>query len=323
MKNIIYTILCLLFFGCSSSYTGELIFIEPSVGDNFTYPYFLFIPKHTGENEEVYLVIEPNNSGFADDDLKKHIDKAGRIATHDFYPGNYIAQKLNYPLLVPVFPRPMSEWKIYTHALDRDVMLQKDNPMERLDLQLNAMFADAQSRLKNKNIKAHKQFILTGFSASGTFANRFAVLHPDKVFAVAAGGLNGLLMLPMDSLNNEILQYPVGTRDIEELTNRTFQEKLFINTPQFYFMGELDDNDAVPFEDAFSQNEREQIYRLLGTQMQPERWNNCIHIYDSLNVNATIKTYDETGHEHPEKIKKELIEFVYKNIKEKKLQHAL
>ena len=88
-------------------------------------------------------------------------------------------------------------------------MLQRDNPLERIDEQLINMFKDAQSKLEKKAIKTHNRFLLTGFSASGTFANRFTIIHPDRVFAVAAGGLNGLLMLPVDSLDIES-DLPVG-----------------------------------------------------------------------------------------------------------------
>ena len=98
-----------------------------------SYSYFLFIPNGVSEHDTNYLIIEPNNSGFADDNLHKHKEKAKRIATIDYYLGNWIARKLTYPLIVPVFPRTESDWKIYTHALDRDVMLQKGNSLERLD----------------------------------------------------------------------------------------------------------------------------------------------------------------------------------------------
>lgn len=310
MRNLIFQlVISFLLVGCSKSYNGDLIFVEPGPEDNFEFPYFLFVPKNVIQNEKAFIVIEPNNSGFLDDDLQKHIDKAERTATNDFYLGSYVAQQLKYPILVPVFPRSKSSSQIYTHSLDRDVILQKGNKLERLDEQLLEMFADARSRLIRKNIQTQAQFLLTGFSASGTFANRFTLIHPDKVMAVAAGGVNGLLMLPLDTLNNEALNYPIGTRDLKAITNRDFAKELFLKTPQFYYMGKLDDNDAIPFSDAFDENEREQIYRLLGVQMQPERWSNCMRLYEEMNVNATFKWYEGIGHENPESIKNEITEF--------------
>lgn len=307
-----YIVVALLLTGCANSYHGELMFIEPEQEDEFQFPYFLFVPNQVAQNEKAFVIIEPNNTGFADDDLQKHIEKAERTASKDYYLGNYLAQHFKYPLLVPVFPRPKSDWNIYTHSLDRDVMLQKGTPLERLDNQLINMFKDAQKRLHTKNIQTQDQFWLTGFSASGSFANRFTALHPDQVFATAAGGVNGILILPTDSLNNEQLNYPVGTGDFKELTNKGFKKEVFLTTPQFYFMGQLDENDAVPYDDAYSINEREQIFRLLGKQMQPERWNNCIRIYEQLKVNATIRSYNQVGHEHPEAVKNEIIHFFSK-----------
>jgi hypothetical protein len=306
---IIYIAIIGLVTGCSNQKNGELIFIEPSGKDSFHFPYYLFIPDQVSAGQKLKMVIEPNNSGFVDDDLHKHIEKAERTASKDFYLGNYVAQKLKIPLIVPVFPRSKTDWKIYTHALDRDVMIKKNGPLERIDEQLLAMFQDARILLKEKNMITEDKFLLTGFSASGTFANRFALLHPDKIIAVAAGGLNGLLMLPGDTLDGEQINYPIGTNDLKEISDRDFQKDLFLNLPQFYFMGELDSNDAIPYDDAFDEIEREQIFRLLGRDMQPERWHRCETIYTKKNVNAVVKTYKNTGHEHPDFIKDEIVEF--------------
>jgi hypothetical protein len=308
-RNLIYLFVIGIMSGCYDTYTGELIFVEPDNSSSFNYPYYLYIPDGVSTEERIPVVIEPNNSGFADDDLEKHIEKAERIATRDFYLGNYVAISLNIPLVVPVFPRTKKDWKIYTHALDRDVMLVKEVETERIDLQLLAMHKDARLKLQERNIDTHEKFLMTGFSASGTFANRFALIHPDKVAAVAAGGVNGLLMLPLNSLDEADLIYPIGTCDFKELLNKEFQKELFIELPQFYFMGEADLNDAIPFEDAFSQYEREIIFGFLGEDMHTERWPKCMEIYKENNVNAIIKTFKGIGHEQPGSIKNEVVDF--------------
>jgi hypothetical protein len=74
-------------------------------------------------------------------------------------------------------------------------------------------------------------------------------------------------------------------------------------------MGELDDNDAILYSDAFDEPERQIIYELLGEEMQPQRWEASQLIYDSLEIDATIKTYEGIGHEHPENVKNEVVEF--------------
>jgi hypothetical protein len=311
MKKAIWLIVTLLSLqSClSESERGEIVLKEASPSKGFNYPYFLYIPEGASLEKKLVLIVEPNNSGFVDDDLDKHIEKAKRTATLDFYFGNYVAQKLKYPLLVPVFPRAESEWKIYTHALDRDVMLQKDNPLERIDLQLLAMVKDAENQLAQSGYTAHDKFFMIGFSASGSFTNRFTLIHPDKIQASAAGGVNGLLMLPTEEFDGKPLDYPLGTGDFQNLFRIPFDSISFSRTPQFYFMGELDQNDAIPYEDGYDINERKLVFELLGKEMQPTRWNSCMDIYKKKNVNARFKTYEGIGHEHPEKIKDEILEF--------------
>ncbi len=293
---------------------GELIFTEARPESGFNFPYFLFIPDKMSVQNEQVLIVEPNNSGFADNDLQKHIEKAQRTASREFYTGNYVARKLQYPLLVPVFPRTRTNWKIYTHAFDRDVARQKDSELERIDLQLLAMAEDAKNVLAEKGFRLNNKFLMTGFSASGTFVNRFTAIHPEKVMATAAGGINGLLILPLEKLENELLNFPLGVNDFQDLFGKLFNAEAFKNTPQFLFMGELDDNDAIPYEDGYDLDERELVFKLLGEEMQPARWQKCKEIYGKENVNAIIKTFPGIGHEQPEVVKDEIVKFFKNHI---------
>ena len=47
-----------------------------------------------------------------------------------------------------------------------------------MDLQLLAMIDDVRARLKAVGLVTHEKALLTGFSASGTFTNRF-IVAPD------------------------------------------------------------------------------------------------------------------------------------------------
>lgn len=305
-----WLLLILLFLSVScENEKGRLIQIQANETTGFHFPYFLYIPEKMDTANSQFLIVEPNNSGFTSDDFDEHLEKAKRVASKDFYLGNFLARQLNYPLLVPVFPRPAENWHIYTHSLDRDAMNQRGNDLERMDLQLLGMVEDAQIRLKETGYSAQQQFLLTGFSASGTFANRFSMIHPERILAVAAGGLNGLLMLPTDSLHGHAMSYPLGTCDFADRFEKPFQLETFRQTPQFWFMGELDENDAIPYADGYDEDERNLIYETLGEQMQPERWTNCALQYEAHHIEATIKTYPGVGHEHPETVKQDLLKF--------------
>ncbi|MFD0977062.1 hypothetical protein [Salinimicrobium gaetbulicola] len=305
-----------LLLSCKKDIEGEVTLIEKNTSKGFNYPYYLFIPDDLSENPEKYLVVEPNNSGMVTDDFQEHIDRAKSNATNEYYLGNYTARQLGFPLLVPVFPREKSTSQMYTHSLDRDVMLQKGNELERVDMQLLAMVEDAKERLQQKGISVAPQFLMTGFSASGSFANRFTLIHPEKVKAVVAGGVNGILMLPFSEENEVELNYPVGTADFVKFFGKAFESEAFMNTPQFYFMGALDDNDALPYSDAYDEPERAAIENVLGKEMLPARWQKTKAIYKREGVNAEIRTYEQLGHEHPEEVKQEIAAFFEKALHE-------
>lgn len=308
MKQAFFLIVSIIiFFACTNN---ELNYVESKPNKGFNYPYYLFIPENIVTNDSLYIVVETNNSGFVSDNFNKHKKSAKKLINNEENIGVYVSRGLNYPMLVPIFPRSETDWKIYTHALDKDAVIQKNNELERIDLQLLNMIEDAKSTLKGLGVKPKGKIILTGFSASGTFANRFTAIHPNKVEIMAAGGLNGILFLPMDSIKNERLNYPIGTNDFQKLFRKAFDSIAFQATPQFLFMGKKDDNDAIQYADAYDKDERDLIYRVIGKDMQSERWPNCLEVYKNKRINAKIKSYDEIGHGYDENIRKEILAFI-------------
>lgn len=285
-----------------------LIRVDADRLKGFNFPYFVFIPAQINTGKETTLIIEPNNTGFPNDTLQIHENDAKKVATNMFYTGNYVSRKLRIPLLVPVFPRPLSNWKIYTHAFDRDAAIA-EGEIKRLDLQLIAMINDARERLKVYGIELQDKVFLTGFSASGTLVNRFALIHPEIIKGYACGGINGILMLPMDKIKRDKLLYPIGTFDFNRLFKKDFQLNEFIKIPQYIFMGEKDNNDAVQYNDGYNDDDRKIIYKLLGKRMMPDRWNYCQEIYHSYYVNAIFKTYIDIGHKRNENIQNDITNF--------------
>lgn len=188
-------------------------------------------------------------------------------------------------------------------------MLIKSGDLKRLDLQLIKMFEDAHHQLRDLGIQVDDKFFINGFSASGSFANRFALLHPEKIKAVAGGGLNALLMLPKNTHLNKELPYPVGTNDIKSLTGKDFDLDTFSKLPQFYYMGGEDKNDAVPYNDAYNEQERTLIYSIYGETMMPDRWDKVQQIYQEAGINVTFKTYPKFGHRTSGEMNNEIAAF--------------
>ncbi len=279
-----------------------LLRLEAAPSSGYDYPFFVYIPSGCSRVFEVTLLVEPNNTGIINDSLAVH-EKAAREQAIRGPLGHELAARLHMPLLVPVFPKPGKDWKIYTHMLDRDAMRVKKGPLKRLDLQLLAMINQAREKLFEMGYRSKQQVLMTGYSSAGVFCNRFACLHPVWVKGYAAGGINGLLLMPFATLDGATLRYPLGIADFEKIKGEPFDLSAFRQVRQFLYMGAGDTNDAVAFKDGYRDRERKIIYRHFGKSM-PERWIQCQEQYRQAGMQATCKTYVGTGHG----IHKELIE---------------
>ncbi len=292
----------------------SLIVIQSNPAQGFFNDYLLFIPKGTKLNRKTFLLVEPNNTGKLSDSMEVHKQHAVFLASKSSV-GNNVATELRIPLLVPVFPRPASKPLTYTHALDRDVMLENTPELKRPDLQLLEMINDARKVLSNLNIHVEDKFLMSGFSASATFINRFSFLHPDKIQALAIGGFNGELMFPQKEIGEVKLNYPIGINDFEALFQQTFNLESFKSIPQYIYMGALDDNDAVQFDDAYSKKERKIINKNIGATVQ-KRYLECQKVYMDAGINVNFKTYEKVGHWTTSEMNLAVIKFFMAQIKQ-------
>lgn len=294
--------------------SDSLIFVEMDPEKGFYSDYILFIPKGTPLNKKLFLLVEPNNTGKLSDSIEVHRKYAVDLAAVSSV-GNNVSTELKIPLLVPVFPRPESQPLVYTHALDRDVILEKSPGLKRIDLQLLEMISDAVNILKSMNIRVDPEFFMNGFSASATFTNRFSFIHPDKIKALAIGGFNGKLMIPQNKINGVKLNYPIGTNDFSEIFGGNFEIDVYRQIPQFIYMGLLDENDAVQFDDAYTEQERKIINDNIGSNVQ-ERYLKCQKVYTEININAVFKTYENVGHWTTSEMNLEVIKFFLSQMQE-------
>lgn len=283
--------------------TGErqvvLVPAMPELG--FHWPYFLVLPSaahlQANEGHRRYLVVEMNNTGpsgsLADTvartraELKQGQPLAARLA-----------EQLWAPLLMPAVPRPVITYRyggeentFFTHALDRDtatlhLMMQDPHlaallarqfsqagftveSLMHLDRQVAAMIDHAVGYLNRYGFGVEEQVFVVGFSASGTFADRFAALHPEKVKALVAGAALDNLLLPLAEHRGEKLIYPIGTADYAEIAGRPFDLVAHNRVARLIYMGEDDPNNTLPYRDSYGDEERRIITKLWGEAVLP------------------------------------------------------
>jgi dienelactone hydrolase len=274
----------------------EIVKVEARREGGFAYPYYLYVPKAVrggavgGKKAHTILVI-PNNAGKASDDLNVHEEDVKR----KFKQNVQIADRLGVALLTPVFPRPQTDWKIYTHALDRDAMTTGKKEFARFDLQLLAMIDDARARLAAEKLKFDKRIFMLGWSASAMFVNRFTFLHPKRVKAAVVGSPGGWAIAPAASFKEKTLRYPIGTSDLKTISGEKFDLKSLRKVPLFIFLGGEDDNDSVTFRDSYEKEDEELIFALFG-RTPVERWGVSKKLYLDNKLNADFRLYPNVKH---------------------------
>ncbi|MBK9164697.1 MAG: hypothetical protein IPM21_12485 [Acidobacteria bacterium] len=284
---------------------------RPAAG--FNYPYYLYVPpsffEAAAKGKERTILVLPNNTGKNDDDFNVHeADVKRRIAQN-----SQIAEGLDVAILTPVSPRPATDWKTYTHALDRDTMVTAKTDKKdyaRPDLQLIAMIDDARERLaKEAGLKFDRRVLMLGFSASGMFVNRFTFLHPDRVKAAAIGSPGGWPIVPAASYKGKSLRYPIGVADLRSVSGEDIELEKLRSVPMFIFLGDKDDNDSVVFDDSYDKEDRELIMPLLG-QKPLDRWDAAREMYKSAGLNAEFKLYPGIGHTITLEMRSDILAFL-------------
>ena len=271
----------------AQDYTITKIPSNPAAG--FSWPYYLSIPASASNATD--LLVESNNSPFRTNNWAVHDAYAVQLASNR----SVFASALGVPLLVPSFHIPRDPWYIYTSQLNRAALTNTIPGLERYDLQLIAMIDDARARLAAAGIHVNRKVFLMGFSASGFFANRFSLLHPDRVKAVAVGA-PGACTACTDTWQGEILQYPVGIEDVYQLIGLSTDATAIRSLPMYFYMGDQDThNDPVPSWDCFEPAHGAQIFRLFGTN-QVLRWPKYQELYDRAGCHAQFVMYPGVGH---------------------------
>lgn len=301
--------------------SGGLLYRIPANPKNgFNFEYLLFIPN--GINSNTSLILESMNYiTCKTENPQEKIEYMYELYKSFRNPLHYCNQKSLFPIVYPLIPRYFDEnlnEEIYLNMLSSNSFHVTNELFKRVDLQIINMLKDAKRRLKNNNINADDKIIIYGFSASSKFANRFALLHPEEVKLVIAGGLAGTLIIPFKTFENENLLYPIGIYNMEEITKEKVSS--FTNIKQFYYQDindpidsfkSVDDLGVTPFfPGIINEDELKQLYRILGKDIKT-RWKSSQEIYNHLCKDITFKTY-KIG-EHKEKSALEEIKGLLEN----------
>ncbi len=200
-------------------------FIAPN--GNIHSPSLLIVPLTGTINNQ--LIVETNN--LETNILENLIDQAGKTA-------NRLAKETSScpaPILIPILP----SYRVgpYYQQLSAECFdVPKENPDYRIDEQVVGMINNAKYILSNEfGLQPEDKIFLNGYSASGVFAQRFSLLHPEMVETVCIGGASGSIPLPTSKLD-----YPLGIKNYEQITGNEFDMDSYSQIKFRYYVGELE-----------------------------------------------------------------------------------
>jgi len=206
-------------------------FMSANIFRKINMPCVIVIPY---ENCSDMLVLESNN--LESNDLEKSLRQANETAFElikltDYKPA---------PILVPIIP---SEIDLpYFQQLSKECFdLSKGDKNYRIDEQVVEMIKQAKKYVKTESgVNLQNKIFLNGYSSSGVFAQRFALLHPELIDTACIGGASG--SIPLLSKN---IGYPIGIQDYEELFGKPFDMVSYSKIKFRYYVAGLETTDKV------------------------------------------------------------------------------
>lgn len=219
----------------------------------------------------------------------------------------------NSPILIPFIP-DVKGGRPYYQQLSRECFVEANDgeykiEYPRIDLQLIKTINEVKEKIKEEShVKLADQILINGYSSSGVFAQRFALIHPEIVSRALIGGAAGTIPIPSSEID-----YPIGIRDFKELFGKEFNEKEYKKIFFAYYVGEFEareeaeeyyikENGKIPPMHDMSYHIRSTEPKIGTSQRNmfgedlAERYQRSIKYYEKNGYNITSKIYRGVEH---------------------------
>jgi len=208
------------------------------------YDWFTYVPDSIRPGERVDIWVTDMHGNLVTDRYDSITAESRDMASARAA----LAERHRLALLVPVIPRPRTNY-VYAVAFAPKVFLaETDAFVWRPDLKLNAMIDRFAAELRARGYAVEERVLLDGFSAGAMFAQRYALLHPRRVKAIAVGQCGGALTVPESVFEGDTagpLDWPVGVADFESLTGHRFDRDAYRRIAQLVYIGAGDTSNST------------------------------------------------------------------------------
>ena len=195
--------------------------------ENINIPFLIAIPKDNIST--VQIALESNNLETSDlNSITKQACQTGKRLAN-------LTRNSPCPIVIPFIPSYKNG--PYFQQLSRECFeLDEGDKDYRVDEQIIRMINYTKNVLKSDyNIQADEKIFLNGYSSSGVFAQRFALIHPELVETACIGGASGSIPVPSKEIG-----YPLGISDYQQLFGKPFDKETYSKINFRYYVGELE-----------------------------------------------------------------------------------
>ena len=184
-------------------------------------PFLLIIPKNIENNST--LIMESNN---LETNNKKELFKQGiETAKHLLE-----LSKSKSPILIPILPSEKEG--PYWQQLSSECFKKDKN----IHLKIMQTIEKSKAIIKEKrNIEINDKIFLNGYSSSGVFAQRLALIYPEIIDTACIGGASGSIPI-IDSR----IDYPIGIGNYEKIFQKAFNKEEYKKINFEYYVGSLE-----------------------------------------------------------------------------------
>lgn len=212
----------------------------PDAQNGINIPSIVAIPMVDKNNMGGQIILESNNKET--DIMELKLEQAIESTM------NMVRIIRNKPGVIVVPMIPSYRDAPYFQQLSKESLeLQPEDKDYRMDEQIVRIVEKTKRLVKEtRGIELEDKIFLNGYSSSGVFAQRFALLHPELVNAACIGGASGSIPIP-----NEELSYPLGIAGYKELTGKEFDMDSYKKITFTYYVGELEgtEKDLTRFDE--------------------------------------------------------------------------
>jgi len=276
--------------------------------DVIDYDWFSYIPNNLDKEGLNYILVTGLHGNIGSPNYEDVVEES-RKQTGWKIPW---ADNEGLIILIPVIPKNYEYQPVDFDLISFNSTI--DPFYQRPDLRLNLMIDSLVGDLTIDGYNVSEKVFIEGFSSGGMFAQRYALLHPERIKAIAAGQCGGTFVLPQDTYNEKEINWPVGINDFHSLVGYDFKLDAYVKISQFIFIGDQDVGAStlwLPGSQTLWRSQK-QIDFLIETfgETDPVRIENQINYLNSIGFdNIIFKMYPGVGHTYSDEMLSDLLAF--------------